>query len=277
MTRKPLHSLYFSLPLFILLFSILSCSNVSIKSHSPGQEITIDGKSDEWLKSEIRLNEKLDVGYAVSNTDESLNLLIRFDDPQKARLLNFQGLKLWLHDKSTGIYYVNQSKHDRFVSRLMQSARPQNAQFMREPEARYELDGDFYFLQSEQRRRLNDVDTLDFAAAAGLNQGIYTLEFRVPLSESVEGLSADKKQVKLGLQLGGLDEDIRERLKAGQPAGPAEENERVGMGGNNPLSGTGGRGGMSGPPPGGTSATNRQQLAREFRGEKMWFKVKLAH
>ncbi len=97
------------------------------------------------------------------------------------------------------------------------------------------------------------------------------------MSESVEGFSSTKNKVKLGLQLGGLDQDILEQLKEDQPAEAIDENVQVSMGGNDPLSGTGGRGGMGGPPQGGTSANNRQQLASEFRGETVWFIVKLAN
>ncbi|RPI01679.1 MAG: hypothetical protein EHM72_05925 [Calditrichaeota bacterium] len=87
---------------FLLLLFISGCKKQVLTSQIPENPLVIDGLNSEW-NSNLIVDEKTKVSYAVQNDTKNLYLLLMTDDISTQHRLLMTGLVLWLDEQGDGV------------------------------------------------------------------------------------------------------------------------------------------------------------------------------
>jgi len=247
----------------------------------PTQTIVIDGSFADWKNVPTQFNADLNLVSAVSNDQDFLYVMIRFQDAHLARKMNLCGSTLWLNyknqkDKNRGIRYFNANQPtepDREKPPAEPSEMP--ATDMPPVHGNVEMTGSFSLKTKDATEPITDTA---FKSAAAFQNGFYCFEYQIPLAE-MDAATAGRKikpgeKFKIGLEIEAVSPEIRakmeERMKNRKPPedGPRSE---MGM----PPSGRGPRGSGPGggmPHGGGPMGGDRPQLEEN---QEIWFTIRL--
>ncbi len=248
-----------------------------IESTWKSQEIVIDGNGEDWEGIPLQFQEDMNVVYGVVNNDDIIAFIIRFNDQQLARMFSMRGFALWLNgadeeEKQIGIYYRDEALRHKFLGEMRKRARD-NSNDIRKQIKSPEQTGKFHLAKNDTLTPIPLKDIPGFDAAADQKNGVYCFEFSIPLSSENGSPYYLKKltdgSIKVGLEIIGISEDEKEKIKAEM------EEQRSAMQGRS--RGGPGMGGMKGGRRGGgmRGGGNRPQMP-DMDGEEYWISVQLA-
>jgi hypothetical protein len=266
----------------LLLFSLFTggCGE-KINSTWKSQEITIDGKGEDWEGLPLQYQEDMNVVYGMVNDEKTIDFMIRFNNERLARMFSMRGFALWLNGedeeyKQIGIHYRDESMRDQFMAdmkkRSGRNREDETGNFTPQKPT-----GKFQLAKNDTLTLIHITDIPGFDAAADQNNGIFCFEFSIPLTSetgSVFYLNKNNSQnIKVGLEIPGLSEEEKERINE-----EMEERRSAMQGGNTGARGMGGkqsgmRGGRRG---GGRSGGGDRPQMPDMDGEAYWISVKLA-
>jgi len=274
----------FAFILFTLGSSLTSWAAHRVESHTPVNEITVDGDIGDWATvPTFYLDESLRV-VALSHDDTSLYIMFRFGDSRLAESLIRRGVVLWVNGDGKkknrkdafGVRYAgsqqiadglrNQgsaSGHEVRVDRSSDDEEwspPQDLMAMRaEP-------GELVIIRDGAKDVITDTDPSRFQAASTQIDGLYAYELRLPIDEVggrvAEAPASEPRELAIGIQIGGLTEAEKETMqnamqekrnsmgdsggRGGRSSGGGGGRSSGGMGGKGGMGGSGGGGSRSG-------------------------------
>ena len=261
------------LSLFVFILSA-GCGE-TINSTWKSQEITIDGKGDDWEGLPLQYQEEMNVVYGVVNDDKNIDFMIRFNDERLARMFSMRGFALWLNgkeDKEIGIHYRDDSMRDQFMADMRNRSR-ENRDIEKRQIKPVKPAGKFHLAKNDTLTSIQLKDVPGFDAAADEYNGIFCFEFSIPLTgESGSPFYLNKSNsqtIMVGLEILGMSDEEQEKLKADM-----EERRSAMQGGGRGGPGTGGmRGGRRG---GGMRDGGSRPQMPDMDGEEYWISVNLA-
>jgi hypothetical protein len=235
-----------------------------IESSPAGDRIVLDGDPSDWEGVPVfYLKDSLHVS-AIAHDDENLYLMYRFADETLARQLLMRGVTLWINGDGK-----TKNKKEEFAVRYPgseQIADQFKEEELREQRYRAETEGSDTFDRSGPPPSLNGIrqvpgqltvirmglkettdenDTTGPNAASAFNEGVFCYELKIPIADIggkiAEASPAKKRQLAIGVQIGGMTQAEMESLQAAMK-------EKMGS-----MGGQGGRGGggMGGSAPSG--------------------------
>ena len=235
-----------------------------IESSPAGDRIVLDGDPSDWEGIPINyLKDSLHVS-AIAHDDENLYVMYRFADEGLARRLLMRGVTLWINGDGK-----TKKKKEEFAVRYPGSKQIAEHFANEDPgEERYraetggsrtsgrggpppslasmrQVPGQLTVIRLGMKETLDENDTAGPTAASAFNEGVFCYELKIPFAEIggkiADASSAKKRQLAIGVQIGGMTQAEMETLQAAM-------REEMGSAG-----GTGGRGagGMGGGPPSG--------------------------
>jgi len=258
------------------LTGVSSCNGLEMQSTWTEKPITVDGKVDDWRGIGSALLEENEASVGLANDSSRLYVLVRLRDRRTAGMIRRSGLTLYIDPeggKSKDFYicfHGGPSREDIEAMGGDGDRRPSDREndFMAPDTGRPEF-------TCYQKGRIVEMEiptdgSLGPAAAYGVDQGLYTYEFSIPLQESTVrfyGIGAEPgRKIGLGAKWGGGGR--------GGMSGP-----RMHGGGMPPMGGGGDMppGGMGGGPRGGGPGDGefgkRPDRPKE---QEVWLKVPLA-
>jgi hypothetical protein len=235
-----------------------------IESTPAGDRLVLDGDPSDWEGFPITyLEDSLHV-LAVAHDDSNLYLMYRFADQGLARDLLMGGVTLWINGEGK-----TKNKNEEFAVRYPGSAQIAEQFEDEEPrQGRYraetgesktagrggpppplasmrQVPGQLTVIRMGMKETGDETDDSGPTAASAFDEGVFCYELKIPFAE-IGGKVADaspskKRQVAIGIQIGGMTQAEMETLQAAMK-------EKMGSTG-----GQGGRGGggMGGGPPSG--------------------------
>jgi len=234
-----------------------------IESTPAGDRIVLDGDPSDWEEIPLTyLEDSLHVS-AIAHDDDNLYLMYRFADEGLARRLLMRGVTLWINGDGK-----TKKKKEEFAVRYPGSAQiaeqfkdedPREEQYRAETEgsgtpgrggpppslaSMRQVPGQLTVIRMGMKETGNENDAGGPTAASAFNEGVFCYELKIPFAD-IGGKIADaspatKRQVAIGVQIGGMTQAEMETMQAAMK-------EKMGS-----MGGTGGRGGgMGGGPPSG--------------------------
>ena len=234
-----------------------------IESSPAGDRIVLDGDPSDWEGIPINyLKDSLHVS-AIAHDDDNLYVMYRFADEGLAHQLLMRGVTLWINGDGK-----TKKKKEEFAVRYPGSAQiaeqfkdedPREEQYRAETEgsgtpgrggpppslaSMRQVPGQLTVIRMGMKETGNENDAGGPTAASAFNEGVFCYELKIPFAD-IGGKIADaspakKRQVAIGVQIGGMTQAEMETVQAAMK-------EKMGSTG-----GTGGRGGgMGGGPPSG--------------------------
>jgi hypothetical protein len=235
-----------------------------IESSLAGDRIVLDGDPSDWEGIPITyLEDSLHVA-AIVHDEDSLYLMYRFADEGLARRISMRGVTLWINGDGK-----TKKKKEEFAVRYPGSEQIAEQFEDEDPgDERYraetagsgtsgrggpppslaimrQVPGQLTVIKMGMKEMIDENDTAGPTAASAFIEGVFCYELKIPFAD-IGGKIADtssekKRQVAIGVQIGGMTQAEMETLQA------AMKEERGSMGG---PGGRGG-GGMGGGPPSG--------------------------
>lgn len=260
----------------LILVILLSCGTDSIKSHWALQPINVDGDGDEWDTQSLLYLEDLDMMLGVCNTDQALNILIRFNDPQLARMLMARGFTLWFSDdddqaKKLGIHVQkapiglgNGTQRLNYRNRKQKLPPEQQVELM----SKYNPEYVIAWNDSITSFSLNEFAGIE--AANKYQDGLFCYEFSIPIQPIDNSqyflASSEIGMISVGFEITSLSEKelkiMKDRMKSERGGGLV-----VGGRGGGRQGGGGRRGGMRGGGRPGGSVTQPDTDGKEYRAK----------
>lgn len=209
-----------------------ACSSDKFNSSWKQSEINIDGNSSDWSGIPMNYVEDMQIMYGVINDAQNMDVVIRFSDHRLARHLGMRGVTFWFdgeNDRTAGFHYADET----IPRSREQFSREQSTQ----PQSNYIPSGSFTLkFSKETDERILISDEPDFEAAFGENEGLYSLEMRMPLLYFTESLK-DQNVLEATIVLDEFERPEQPGRRGGPPQGGM-------MGGGGGMGGR--RGGMRG-------------------------------
>jgi hypothetical protein len=215
---------------FILLF--ISCNSKSAESVWTDKAIAVDGIDSDWSEIPVNFYEDEELGFAISNDNENLYLLMRFTNPEWARTIRMQGITLWIDqdggkDRVFGLKYNGGPDTDKIKDDLPESAKERlenlpadkRQRFMKMMEAR-PVSLEVVDNKAEQVVPVDQNGSDGIEVKYGFADGFHIYEAKVPLeiySDQFYGIKLDPEtEFDIGAEWGGMPdrEEMRERMAA---------------------------------------------------------------
>ncbi len=250
--------------LLIVTLSFIDCSNQKIESIKPDSKILIDGIGNDWDKYNLIFNKDFNIVFGALNTDSSLYIMFRFNNPALARKCSLNGLTLWLdEEKKTGINYQDYTLTD-----MLLNSDPR--ELMNWPDNRgvFIPGGSFSLINEDRTWESELIPAFDLNAQFELVNGLYCFEFSIPLLARTDKINlSGKKMIPLGVELSAVSDEIKNALKKKRDqrmqSWPSGNDARGGS-----MRGGGKRGGGRG---GNRKRTDRPNM--DFDGKEIWFDI----
>jgi hypothetical protein len=253
--------------LFASAFLMVGCSTLQVESDWRDREITINGKSDDWLGA-LYFFEKENISAGFLNDKNYIYICLVAENPLIRNQLMWQGFTLWFDpdggkDKTLGIKFPIGRQESRPLMRGREGGREGLPDVERFQEALEKSLAELEILEpgKDEHRKMPVEEAEGIDIKLEVSSGLLVYELKVPLLADEQhpyavGVEAGSS-IGIGLEVPKIDLGaMRERVGGRQPGG-------MGMPG-----GGIGRGGGVGMPGG-----RRPQMPR---GLKVWLAVQLA-
>lgn len=267
----------------MLLFMITGCGGLEIDSNWNKHSIAVDGNFNDWEKAPTYFDEEKGIIYGAVNDNENLYFMFRFRDIKLAQKLERRGITVWFNgegkqEKLFGINYKNENAPAFMPGNRGErnSQRSEEREKIFFPMGKFNIQGD----NTIDIISINDIN--DIEAKAGLNNGIFCYEFKIPLNNKN---IADKfnmnfesgNNIKIGFEIAGISEEEKEQIMAKMKEKMSQRGSKGGSsmrgGGGRPGGMSGGRAGGMGRRPGGSG---QNDMMKQFEPQEFWATVKLA-
>jgi hypothetical protein len=234
-----------------------------IESNPIGDRIVLDGDPSDWEGVPLTyLEDSLHVS-AIAHDDENIYFMYRFADEGLARQLLKRGVTLWINGDGK-----TKNKKEEFAVRYPGSEQIAEQFEDEDPgEKRYrpetdrsgssgrggpppslasmrQVPGELTVIRMGMKEMVSENETGGPTAASAFHEGVFFYELKIPFADIggkiANASPAKKRQIAIGVQIGGMTQAEMETLQAAM---------RENMGS---MGGSGSRGGgMGGGPPGG--------------------------
>jgi hypothetical protein len=258
------------------------CKGEKVPARWTAQQVEIDGRFGDWSDLGTTYLEEQQAVFGIANDSTHLYLMLRFKEPQRARLIRLSGLTVWLDpsggsDRKFVLTYTGGPTREQMaeagVARGMpdnQQPSPEMAARLEQIEANRESALTLEIVDRLARMPISPDGTVGPKAASGIDQGFFCYEFSIPLAEGEVrdyGLGVvTGADIGVGARWGGLPDELRQRM-GGRPGG-GMRCLGGGRGGMRPGGGT-----FSGGEPGGQS---REQMREMVAEQEVAFSIRLA-
>ena len=293
----------FAFILFTLVSPLTTWAAHKVESHTPVNEITVDGDIGDWENiPTFYLEESLRV-VALSHDDTSLYIMFRFGDSRLAESLMRRGVMLWINGDGK-----TKNKNDAFGVRYAGSQEIADEIHSQGPASGHEVrtdrssdgngwsppqdlmsiraePGEFIVILDGVKEVITDADSSRFHAASTYIDGVFAYELRLSINgiggRVAETPASEPRKLAIGIQIGGLTNAEKETMqnamqeKRNSMGGSGGMGGRSsGGGGGRSSGGMGGKGGMGGS--GGGSRSGGHGGSRpQFDPEIEWLIVTL--
>ncbi len=282
---------------FIGLSLLLHCGGDKIQNQWADREIAIDGKFADWEGIAQYTLEDQNLVMGVANDANNLYLMFRGNDEQLARRIQMMGVTVWMDkenkkQKKWGVCYTGSTDiHVSYrpkIEREDRRPREMDEQRAKEMEERIAKmrerrrgdlpgPGRIFIIEGDKKTERSEIALEGPVAGSAYDAGVFCYEFKLPIPVGIKNC----KELKLGLELGGLSQEDRNAMRQ-EMGGRPGRGERP-DGGEPPDGDMGGRpgrmggrpGGMGGRP-GGMRGGEGPTSARGFEKQEVWFTVVLA-
>ncbi len=269
-----------------LVFMILALCVPSIakdkiaESKWTANPVKIDGSNNDWDSSALIAQKKIDVDYAFMNDAENLYILFIFKDPKYLSSINMTGMTVWFYKegkkkKSCGLKFIKKKMSaDEYIALLEKERGPA-------PEATKEQirANPAYVLFGHEMISKEPSEGLKLTGPAFRSkrqQGTFIYEFSIPLEKLAE-LSSEigaepGKNIQVGFEWGGMNEEIKKALAARIGGGTVQAQDQKAGGLTSERRGSGsGLGGVE-------RSGSRLEQMRKMQPKKhsFWVSLKLA-
>jgi hypothetical protein len=235
-----------------------------IESTPAGDRIVLDGDPSDWEGVPTNyLQDSLHVS-AIAHDDDNLYLMFRFAEQGLARQLLMRGVTLWINGdgktKKKNEEFAVRYPGSEQIAEQVEEEDTRQGQYRAEPEgsettgrggpppspaSMRQVPGQLTVIRMGMKEAADENQTAGPTAASAFNEGVFCYELKIPFAD-IGGKVADaspskKRQVAIGIQIGGMTQTEMEALQAAM-------REKMGS-----MGGQGGRGGggMGGGPPSG--------------------------
>ncbi len=206
-----------------MLFIFQGCKNKTFNAKWTNEEISADGNRDEWENIGYSYFEDEDIALGISNSDKYLNIFFSFKKPIYALSIKQKGITIWVNEadkekKTSGLRFtggpsidISKAMHGRELPPMMDPNRIQE---------RIKERPDIFQVVDEKGNTLKAIGTDGVDGPeigyARTKDGIYTFEFKIPLTEiSLEkyGIPAmPGDNVAIGFEWGEIDMPDRDEI-----------------------------------------------------------------
>ena len=175
-----------NLIILIIWFTMAGCSQ-KVDSSWKNTAIEIDGLGKDWLDASMTYNKELKLMYGLANDDSALYLMLRFNDPQLARIFAVRGITLWFKDennkkKKVGIQYKDLTAKIPEPGKQAGYGRNRDSDSSPDfPQKSMIPNGNFTLAEDDLSTGISIKEVRGWEAAAGYQNGIFLYEFKVPL------------------------------------------------------------------------------------------------
>jgi hypothetical protein len=244
---------------FIVFFSLVSCSSVKQESSSVSNKITIDGDLDDW-DTPLTYYEKEGIRTGFKNDAENLYIAIIINDQNTIKQIKMSGLEFWLDDKGKSNKIIG-FKYPIGIAKGMFGSKMDNTR-INQRATNMPKDGppeiEFGFNDRLEEMRLIKTNDLDGSIinlkktdqiTIAIKYENYTLKYEIKIPykkiDNLFGLNIDyNKELSLGL-LTEKPDFKPDKKQGGTKMIGDPDNSNGGMGGSG-MRGGGMRGGPSG-------------------------------
>ncbi len=262
----------FQLGLMVLIaLAFVSCDAKIFESKWVANPITVDGIASDWRGIALHKIADSDASFGISNNEDNIYLILRFQDSQWARAMRQNGLTIWIDDgrdesKDLGIKF--QDGPDMAEIMLMEGRstnemRPEMVERMQQMESQLKKSLTFIDKANLIKSEIEPDGSNGPKAAFAIDKSFVVYEFSLPIGKSEVrdyGLDLEPGQeFGIILEFGGhnvrTSNDRSERGGVEMSGGGKQGGSRMGGGG-------GRRGGMGGRK-GGDTRQRQQQLEKQ--------------
>ena len=252
---KPFGLIWLSL-LCVTASTLIGCKTLTIAGHYTSSTMEIDGQMFDWADIPYTTFDDEGAVLRLCNDQKNLYLYLRLKDAKMAGLIRRTGLKLWLDPtagkkENTSLQYYGGPTPEELQEMGMEmpggmaGKMPTDRQRQMEGEARRPEDS---FVYCDRKKIIEVVIPQDGSVGPAVtydgSRGLFSYEFKIPLSDSLYGLGASLGQeVCIGAEWGDPGE-MRNAMKRPGGMGGDMGGGRGGMGGGRGGGMGGGRGGM---------------------------------
>jgi len=264
------------------LTSLSGCRETKLENQWVTEKVTVDGKGDEWNGGSLTYAEAMNLALGTANDADHLYVMFRLNDPAMARRIQMMGVTVWLDgegskEKTYGLVYRGSVEMQRELAskdRPGAAEEDPGAERMRPAMERFGGDlpefGMIRLIERAEKRDMPADNPEGLAAGSALSQGYYTFEFRLPLPISV----TDGDNMNLCLELGGMSDEEKAKMKESMPGGGREDGPPAG---GRPGGGMGGRpGGGQGGMRGGGRPGGMTPPGQGLEKQELWFAIQRA-
>ncbi len=211
------------LALMIVLLMMNGCGDKNYESRWTDIPVSVDGDNSDWSESSLTYFDKMQLVMGISNDEENLYVIYKFNDIALARRIQMRGVTLWFNadgkkNKNFGIQYygdpsVNLMNPEQ--AGFSNLSDEQRAEFKTMPT---DLLGMVIVNDNSENIPLPTSNMNGISAMVRQTDGIFTYEFKVPLTTS-EGrpyaINAKPGQkISFGLELGQPDMKEMQRMRS---------------------------------------------------------------
>lgn len=258
-------ALVLSFSLFLLTFFLVGCGTFELSSNWRDREITVDGKSDDWMGEMIYFEEE-NISVGLLNDESFMYICMIAENPFVLNRVMRQGLTIWFDpdggkEKAFGIKFpigMQGRQGQRAPQRTRGEERirgeEQDQERLQRAFRRSMAELEILGPGKDEKKRIAVEEATGIDIYLEATSGLFVYELKVPLLHGEQqpyavGAEAGSS-VSIGLETPKIDRDaMRERMggRSGM-GGRGGMGGRSGMGGRGGM-GMGGRGGMQMPKP----------------------------
>lgn len=225
---------------FLMIFSLIGCNELELKSQWLNREITIDGNSEDWLDTTMYFREE-DVSIGLFNDDDFLYLCLTSKNANIRSQVMGRGLKIWFDpkggkEKTFGIRFPLGMFANRGKMSNKRGEQDQERTRRMVQGSRNELE--ILGPGKEERERLHISEAEGTEIKINASSGVFVYELKVPLMIDEQhpyaiGTGAGRS-IGVGFETAALDLEMMKRGMGGRIPGGVG---RPGMGGRRGMGG----------------------------------------
>lgn len=144
------------------------------------EKIIVDGKDNEWKDTQLFLNKEPSFLFGALNSSDHLYLILRSNEATFMRQLRLMGFTLWFdEDKSSGLELPGRLRPSESGQRR---GRPSEMKDGNMQGSNFTFTTNDFFLIQKEKEPLPLSTLQDFSIASGVEGGVRTIEFGIPIS-----------------------------------------------------------------------------------------------
>lgn len=192
-----------------------ACGGKKVVSQWKHVPITIDGKGNDWTNVPLLYYDEFKFVMGIVHTDSTLDLMIRFNDPRLAAMIQMRGATLWVDQtrkkaKVYGIQFINPSGFEAGMMRPAGDRESRNPSETSEEEKRQRLSrGRFMLIKNDVPLEISGALKDTVSAAADYHDGLFCFEYEILFKRKLPV----GDEIYIGFELAGLDKEKRNEMR----------------------------------------------------------------